>query len=258
MAEIASTAVIERGAELGTDVQIGPYAIIGPHVRIGSGTTVGAHAVIDGYTEIGRNCRIFSHAAVGLEPQDLKYRGGTRSWLRIGDRTVIREFATLNPATEEDDSTLVGSDCLLMAYSHVAHNCRVEDHVILANAVNLAGHVTIGTHAVLGGLTPVHQFVRVGAHAIVGGGSRVPMDVAPYTLAAGNPLETHGLNVVGLTRRGFSEDAITTLKKAYRIFYRQNLSVDQAVLRIRAEVPATPEVETFLAFVLTSERGLTR
>jgi UDP-N-acetylglucosamine acyltransferase len=257
MTEIASTAVVEGGAEIGTDVRIGPYAIIGPHVRIGSGTTVGAHAIIDGYTEIGRDCRIFPHAAVGLEPQDLKYLGG-RSWLRIGDRTVIREFATLNPATEEGDSTLVGSDCLLMAYSHVAHNCRIEDHVILANAVNLAGHVTIGMHAVLGGLTPVHQFVRVGAHAIIGGGSRVPMDVAPYTLAAGNPLETHGLNVVGLTRRGFSEDALNALKKAYRIFYRQNLGVDEAVARIRAEVPATPEVETFLAFVLTSERGLTR
>jgi UDP-N-acetylglucosamine acyltransferase len=257
MTEIATTAVVEGGAELGTDVRIGPYAIIGPHVRIDEGTTVGAHAVIDGYTEIGRDCRIFPHAAVGLEPQDLKYRGG-RSWLRIGDRTVIREFATLNPATGEDDATWVGSDCLLMAYSHVAHNCRLGDHVILANAVNLAGHVTIGNYAVLGGVTPVHQFVRIGVHAIVGGGSRVPMDVAPYTLAAGNPLETHGLNVVGLTRRGFSEASITALKKCYRIFYRHNLGVDEAVARIRAEVPAAPEVETFLAFVLTSERGLTR
>ena len=257
MTDIATTAVVDGKAELATDVTIGPYAIIGPNVRIGSGTTVGPHAVIDGYTEIGHDCRIFPHAAVGLEPQDLKYRGG-RSWLRIGDRTVIREFATLNPATQEGEATVVGSDCLLMAYSHVAHNCRVEDHVILANAVNLAGHVTIGTYAVLGGVTPVHQFVRIGTHAIVGGGSRVPMDVAPYTLAAGNPLETHGLNVVGLTRRGFSEDSLNALKKAYRIFYRQNLSVEEAVARIRADVPSTPEIETFLSFVLTSERGLTR
>ena len=257
MTEIATTAVVDGKAELAADVTIGPYAIIGPNVRIGTGTTVGPHAVIDGYTEIGQNCRIFPHAAVGLEPQDLKYRGG-RCWLRIGDRTVIREFATLNPATQEGEATVVGSDCLLMAYSHIAHNCRVEDHVILANAVNLAGHVTIGTYAVLGGVTPVHQFVRIGAHAIVGGGSRVPMDVAPYTLAAGNPLETHGLNVVGLTRRGFSEDSINALKKVYRIFYRQNLGVDEAVRRIRAEVTSTPEIETFLNFVLTSERGLTR
>jgi UDP-N-acetylglucosamine acyltransferase len=257
MTEIATTAVIERGAELGADVRIGPYAVIGPHVRIGSGTTVGPHAVIDGHTEIGQHCRVFPHAAVGLEPQDLKYRGEL-SWLRIGDRTVIREFATLNPGTAEGDVTQVGSDCLLMAYSHVAHNCRLSDHVILANAVNLAGHVTIGTHVVLGGVTPVHQFVRIGDHAIVGGGSRVPMDVAPYTLAAGNPLETHGLNVVGLARRGFAEEAIAVLKKVYRIFYRQNLGVDEAVARIRAEVPVTPEVTNFLEFVLTSERGLTR
>jgi len=257
MAEIAATAVVDARAELDDDVRVGPYAIIGPHVRIGAATTVGAHAVIDGYTEIGRRCRIFPHAAIGLEPQDLKYQGGV-SWLRIGDRTVVREFATLNPATKEGESTLVGPDCLLMAYSHVAHNCRLEDHVILANAVNLAGHVTVESHAVIGGVTPVHQFVRVGAHAMIGGGSRVPKDVAPYTLTAGNPLRTCGLNQRGLSRRGFPEASIDALRRAYRIFFREKLGVTEAVARIRAEVPATPEIEHLLAFVLSSERGITR
>jgi UDP-N-acetylglucosamine acyltransferase len=257
MTEIASTAVVDAGAELDDGVQIGPYAIIGPHVRVGAGTTVGPHAVIDGYTEIGQGCRVFPHAAVGLEPQDLKYRGGV-TWLRVGDRTVIREFATLNPATGEGESTLVGPDCLLMAYSHVAHNCRIEDHVILANSVNLAGHVTVESHAVIGGVTPVHQFVRVGAHAMIGGGSRVPMDVAPYTMTAGNPLRTCGLNVRGLSRRGFSPASIEALHRAYRIFFREKLGVSEAVTRIRAEVPAGPEVEHLVDFILSSERGITR
>lgn len=257
MADISTTAVVDRHAELDTDVEVGPYAIIGPNVRIGAGTTVGAHAVLDGYTVIGEKCRIFPHAAVGLEPQDLKYRGG-KCWLRIGDRTVVREFATLNPATEEGAATEVGRDCLLMAYSHVAHNCRLEDHVILANSVNLAGHVLVERHAVIGGVTPVHQFVRVGAHSIIGGGSRIPQDVAPFTQVAGSPAKCFGLNLVGLNRRGFSKESIAVLKRAYRILFRSGLTVVEAVKRVEEEVPATPEVEELLRFARTSERGLTR
>jgi UDP-N-acetylglucosamine acyltransferase len=257
MAEIAASAVVDRRAELDIDVEVGPYAIIGPNVRIGSGTTVGAHAVLDGFTVIGRSCRIFPHAAVGLEPQDLKYKG-EKSWLRIGDRTVIREFATLNPATDEDEATVVGSDCLLMNYSHVAHNCTLGPHVILANSVNLAGHVDVGEYAVVGGVTPVHQFVRIGPHAMIGGGSRIPQDVAPFTRVAGNPPRAFGLNAVGLTRRGFSRDTIAALKLAYRILFRDNHTVSEAVKRVEAEVEPTPEVKLLTEFLLTSERGVTR
>lgn len=257
MAEIATSAVVDRHAELDTDVEIGPYAIIGPNVRIGTGTTVGALAILDGYTVIGEECRIFPHAAVGLEPQDLKYKGG-KCWLHIGDRTVVREFATLNPATEEGDATRVGSDCLLMAYSHVAHNCRLEDHVILANSVNLAGHVLVQRYAVIGGVTPVHQFARIGAHSIIGGGSRIPQDVAPFTRVAGNPPKCFGLNQVGLTRRGFSSQSVDALKKAYRILFREDLTVKEATIRVKSDVPSTSEVRELLEFIQTSERGVTR
>ncbi len=257
MAEIAATAVVDRKAELAADVEVGPYAIIGPNVRIGGGTTVGAHAYLDGHTEIGRDCRVFPHAVVGTPPQDLKFRG-EKTWLRIGDRTVVREFATLNPATAEGQATVVGTDCLLMAYSHVAHNCILGDHVILANSVNLAGHVRVDEHAIIGGVTPVHQFVRVGAHSFIGGGSRIPQDVAPYTKVAGNPAEAFGLNAVGLLRRGFSPETVAALKLAYRLFFRSKLTVREAAERVRAEVPPTPEVERFTEFMLTSERGVTR
>lgn len=258
MTHIADTAVVDHRAELDPDVTVGPYAVIGPGVRIGAGSTVGSHAVIDGNTTLGKDCRVFPHAAIGLEPQDLKFQRGCRSFLRIGDRTVIREFATLNPATEEGESTVVGDDCLLMAYSHVAHNCRLGNHVILANSVNLAGHVDVDDHAILGGVTPVHQFVRVGCHAMVGGGSRIPQDVAPYTLVAGNPAEAHGLNLIGLHRRGFGPEAVDSLKKAYRILFRAKLRVEDAIDRVLVEVPSTPEVQHLVEFVRTSERGVTR
>lgn len=257
MAQIDATAVVDGRAELDATVEVGPYAIIGPNVRIGPGSRVGAHAFIDGYTSIGRDCRIFPHAVVGTPPQDLKYTGA-RSWLRIGDRTTVREFATLNPATEDDQATVVGSDCLLMAYSHVAHNCAVGDRVILANSVNLAGHVTVEDWAIVGGVTPIHQFVRIGRHSMIGGGSRIPQDVAPFTLVSGNPPVTHGLNVIGLRRRGFSPETIDALEKAYRLFFRAKLLVNEAIARIEAELPPVPEVGVLVDFFRTSERGVTR
>jgi UDP-N-acetylglucosamine acyltransferase len=257
MADIASTAVIDRRAELDSGVQVGPYAIIGPNVRIDSGTTVGAHAILDGRTEIGRNCRIFPHAVVGTETQDLKFRGEV-SYLRIGEGTVIREFATLNPGTGEGAETRVGKHCLLMAYSHVAHNCALGDHVILANAVNLAGHVILEEYAIVGGVTPVHQFVRIGAHAMIGGGSRVPQDVAPYTRVAGNPPRCFGINLIGLERRGFNAESIRALRQAHRLLFRSKLTVTEAVRKIRDEVPFTDEVKHLVNFFLSSERGVTR
>ena len=257
MTDIAATAVVDRRAELDSEVEVGPYAVIGPNVRIGSGTRIGAHAVLDGYTVIGRDCRVFPHAVVGMEPQDLKFRG-ERTWLRVGDRTVIREFATLNSATARDEATVVGSDCLLMAYSHVAHNCRLGDHVILANSANLAGHVQLDDYAIVGGVTPIHQFVHIGTHSFIGGGSRIPQDVAPYTRVAGNPAKCYGLNLVGLVRRGFSETTLDALKRAYRLLFRSGLTVREAVARVRSEVPALPEVQILVEFMLSSERGVTR
>jgi UDP-N-acetylglucosamine acyltransferase len=251
------TAVIDPGADLDLGVEVGPYAVIGPFVRLGSGTRVGAHAIIDGHTTLGRDCRVFPSAVVGQPPQDLKFRG-EKSYLRIGDRTVIRELATLNVATAADEATVVGSDCLLMAYSHVAHNCILGNHVILANSANLAGHVTIDDHAIVGGVTPVHQFVRIGCHAYVGGGSRIPQDVAPYTLVAGNPARLAGLNRVGLERRGFSPEALEALQRAFRILFRTKLTVPEALTRAREELPALPEVATFLEFFESSTRGVTR
>jgi UDP-N-acetylglucosamine acyltransferase len=256
MAEIATTAVVDRGAELDEGVTIGPYAIVGPHVRIGAGTTVGAHAILDGHTEIGRDCRIFPHAAVGMEPQDLKYHGEPTG-LKVGDRTVVREFASVHRATHEG-STLVGSDCLIMATAHVAHNCTVGHHVILANCVALAGHVSVGDYAIVGGVTPVHQFVRIGAHSMIGGGSRIPQDVAPYTRVAGSPPEAFGINVVGLSRRGFTPEAIVALRKAYRIIFRSKLTVPEAIARVESEVPPCAEVSALVEFMQTTKRGVIR
>lgn len=254
---IHPTAVVEPGAELEAGVEIGPYALVGPHARLGPGVRVGSHAVIAGHTRLAAGCRVFPHAVIGQPPQDLKFRG-ERSFLVVGERTVIREFATLNVATNPEESTVVGADCLLMAYSHVAHNCTLGDHVILANSANLAGHVTIEEYVTVGGVTPVHQFVRIGCHAFIGGGSRIPQDVAPYTLVAGNPARLGGLNRVGLERRGFSAETLAALERAFRIMFRSRLNVPEALARARAEVPDGPEVRHFLDFFATSSRGVSR
>ena len=251
------TAVIDAGAELARDVEVGPYAVIGPHVRIGAGSTVGAHAIIGGYTTIGEYCRIFPSAAVGLEPQDLKY-AGERTYLKIGDRTVIREFATLNVATSPEESTTVGSDCLLMAYTHVAHNCTVGNHVIMANAATLAGHVIVEEYVTVGGVTPVHQFVRIGCHAFIGGGSRIPQDVAPFVKTAGSPPRNAGVNSIGLERRGVPAETLEAIERAYRIFFRDGLTASRAVEEIRMRLPGIPEVEHFARFCETSVRGVSR
>jgi len=254
---IHPTAIVDSMAELGEGVQIGPYSIIGPHVQIGAGTVVGSHVLIEGYTTLGERNQIFHSAAIGSPPQDFSYKG-ERSFVRIGDENIIREFVTMQPGSEKDSATSVGDRCLVMAYAHVAHNCVLGDRVILANAVQLAGHVTVEDWAAIGGIVPVHQFVRVGTHAFVGGGSRVPMDVAPYTKMSGSIPQTHGLNTIGLRRRGFSEETIQALKLAYRLFFRSNLTVPEACARIRAEVPDLPEVRRFVAFVESDGRGIIR
>lgn len=254
---IDATAVIAPGARLGAGVRVGPYAIIGENVVVGDRTVIGPHAVLDGWTEIGEESKIHAGAVIGNEPQDLKY-DGARSWVKIGCRNVIREYATVHRATEEGGVTEIGDDNLIMAYVHVAHNCAIGSHVILANVVNLAGHVRIDDYAIIGGMTPVHQFVRIGCHAFIGGGSRVAQDIPPFVRCAGNPLRVAGLNSVGLVRRGFRPEVVAELKRAYRLVYRSDLNVSQALARVRAEIESFPEVQTFVRFIETSERGIAK
>jgi UDP-N-acetylglucosamine acyltransferase len=249
------SAVISTKAQLSSNIVVGPFAVIEGNVVIGEGTTIGPHAVISTGTRMGRDCRVHQSAAVGGPPQDLKYKG-EETILEVGDRTTIREFVTLNRGTVDSGKTVVGSDCLLMAYSHVAHDCRVGNHVIIANCSALAGHVTIDDWAILGGLTPVHQFVRVGAHTMVGGGVRVTKDVPPYVLASQSPVIFEGLNLVGMRRRGFTAATIDLIDKAFRLIYRSNLNVSQAVARIKAEIDLVPEITALLDFIAASKRGI--
>ena len=255
VAEVHPTAVIDATAELGADVVVGPYAVVGPGVVIGDRSTVGAHAVIERDTLIGEGCRIHAAAVLGGDPQDLKY-AGEPSQLVVGDRTTIREFVTLNRGTAARGRTEVGSDCLLMAYVHVAHDCIIGNHVVLSNAVTMGGHVQIEEWAIVGGLTAIHQFGRIGCHAFVGGTAAVLKDVPPYVKAAGNPLGLYGLNAVGLQRRGFSEPARTELRRAYRLLFQSKLNVSQALERAKQELEPFPEVQRLLSFIEASERGI--
>lgn len=236
-------------------MSVGPFSVIEKNVIIGDGTTIGSHVLIASGTRLGRDCRVHHGAVLGTVPQDLKF-GNEETTLEIGDRTVIREYATLNRGTKEHWKTVVGSDCLLMAYIHVAHDCTVGNHVIMANAANLAGHVTVEDWATLGGLLAVHQFVRIGCHAFVGAGCKAMKDVPPYVLAMAEPLQFAGLNSVGLRRRGFSQETMALLKRAYRLLYRSNLNVSQALARIREELPQTEEIQHVVRFIEGSRRGI--
>lgn len=254
--QVHPTAIVDALAELGEGVSVGPYAIVGPNVTVGARTRIASHVLIERDTEVGEDCHISNGAVLGTDPQDLKY-AGEHTRLVVGDRTVIREFATLNRGTSASGVTTVGSDCMLMAYTHVAHDCCLGDHVVLSNAVNMAGHVSIGDWAIVGGMTPIHQFVRIGAHAFIGGQSRISKDIPPYVKAAGIPIQLYGLNSVGLQRRGFDEEVRRELKRAYRLFFASTHNVAQALERAREELRALPEVETFLSFFEKSERGVT-
>jgi len=251
------TAIVAKGAELGPGVVIGPCSYVGPRVTLGEGTQVGLHAILEGRTTLGPRCQVHHGAVIGNIPQDLKYRGAPTA-VRIGQDTVVREYATIHAATEEGESTIVGDHVLLMAYTHIAHNCRIGNHVILANTVNLGGHVRIDDFAIIGGGTPVHQFVTIGCHAFVGGASRVPQDVPPYVKVAGNPLRACGLNSVGMDRRGIPAEVRLELKRAYRILYRSQLNVSQALTRIARDLKPYPEIHEFIEFVRSSERGIVR
>jgi UDP-N-acetylglucosamine acyltransferase len=255
---IHPTALISSDATLAEGVKVGPYSIVGPDVHIGKHTIIGPHVVIESRTDIGEGCRISQFTSIGGAPQDLKYRG-EETRVIIGNHNTIREFVTINRATLSDIGvTIIGDHNLLMAYCHVAHNCKLGNHIVMANAANLAGHIHVEDFAILGGLSGVHQFTRIGAHCIIGGASAVTKDIPPFVIASGNFAKLYGLNRIGLKRRGFTEETIGALKEAYRIVFRSSLLLSDAIKKVEGEVKDLPEVRQFLDFIRKSERGICR
>jgi UDP-N-acetylglucosamine acyltransferase len=256
---IHPTAVVDPGAEIDSNVEIGPFTVIASDVQIHSGAIIGSHVTIDQYTTVGSDCHIFQHAAIGAVPQDLKFKG-EKSIVKIGRGTTIREFVTIHRGTELGGGiTEIGEENFLMAYTHVAHDCFTGRKVIFANAATLAGHIRVGDCAILGAFVAVHQFVRIGDYAYIGGVSAVTKDIPPYVLASGTPrARLYGLNAVGLKRHNFSKETMLALKKTYRILFRLGLTLNEGIERVTAEVDQIPEVVNFIKFVKSSERGITR
>lgn len=255
---IHPTAIVEDGAVLGADVQVGPYAFIGKDVKIGGGTIVKQGAIIDGHTTIGSQCQIFPYAMIGMKTQDLKYTEGSTSYVEIGDRTVIRECATVHLGTADGEKTIIGSDCLFMCYCHAAHGVIMGNHCICSNSVQLAGDVHLQDYAIVGGMAGCHQFCTVGKYAMVGGMAKVRQDVPPYMLSdmQDGALKVIGPNVVGLTRRGFKREVIQALKEAHRFLYRENLNRSQALDRVENDVEQFEEIKQLVAFYRNSKRGV--
>lgn len=257
MSEIHKTAIVSPKAELADDVVVGPFSIIEDDVIVGKGTVIDSSVVLASGAVLGENIKVSHGAVIGTKPQDLKFEGEeTKAY--IGDNTVIREYVTVNRGTKATGFTRVGKDCLLMAYSHTAHDCHIGDNVILANAVNLAGHIEIDDFAILGGVLPVHQFVKIGTHAMIGGGFRVPQDVCPYALMGGYPLKVVSVNKIGLKRRGFSREVLLALDQAFKILFFSGLNTTQAVERIKNEMEIIPEIQVIFDFIKRSERGLAK
>jgi len=255
---IHPTAIVDPRAELDSDVQVGPYAIIREDVSIGSGSQIGSHVVIEPFVSIGRDCRIFHFASIGATPQSLKFEG-EKTYVKIGRGTIIREFVTIHRGTGFGGGiTEIGEQNFLMAYTHIAHDCKTGRMVVMANNATLAGHITIGDYATVGGLTAIHQFVKVGDYAFIGGKSAVVKDIPPFVIAAGDRARLHGMNSVGLKRHGFTQNTINELKKVYRIIFRIGLTRNEALERVKAEVEQIPEVVKFLEFIQSSQRGITR
>ncbi len=255
---IHATAIIDESARLADDVSVGPYSIIGAEVEIGSNTSIGPHVVINGPTCIGKDNRIFQFSSIGEIPQDKKF-GGERSTLDIGDRNIIREFVSLNRGTADGiGKTVIGSDNLFMAYSHVAHDCIVGNHTVFANAASLSGHVAVGDYTILGGFTSVHQFTQIGGKAFCGLGSVVVQDIPPFSTAAGNRARTIGINKEGLKRRGFSPELIRALHRSFRILIISGAPKKEAYEKLQPLCDQYPEVEEFVSFIRNSERGIAR
>lgn len=255
---IDPTAIVSPNAQIDENVSIGPYSIIKDDVRIEAGTSIGSHVVIEKYVTIGADCQIFQFAAIGAVPQSVKFNG-EKTYIQIGKGTIVREFVTIHRGTGFGGGlTEIGDNNFLMAYSHIAHDCKTGQHVTLSNNTTLAGHIIIGDHATVGGLVAIHQFVRVGEHAFVGGKSAVVKDIPPYVIAAGDRAKLHGLNSVGLKRFGFDAETIQALKKTYRIIFRIGLTLNEAIERVKAEIDQVPEVVNFIKFLQSSQRGVTR
>jgi UDP-N-acetylglucosamine acyltransferase len=256
---IHPTAIVDPKAEIGGDVEIGPYSVIESDVSIGEGTRIGPHVIIREGTKMGKGCRVFQFASIGEAPQFFGYKG-EKTFLQIGDRNIIREFVTLHRGTVKGDGkTVIGNDNYLMAYSHIAHDCQVGNQVVMANGATLGGHILIEDHAIIGGLSAVHQFCRIGTHAILSGITGVSQDVPPYMMAAGSRARLYGLNSVGLKRHHFSEQEIKALKKAYRIIFRSGLTLEKAVKAVQEDdIFQIPKVQHLLQFIQHSKRGITR
>ena len=255
---IHSTAVIDSSAELAANVTVGPYTVIGPDVVIGAGTEIGSHVVINGPTRLGDDNRIFQFASIGEAPQDKKY-AGEPTRLEMGDRNTIREFVTINRGTVQDVGvTSVGDDNWIMAYVHIAHDCRIGNQTIFANNASLAGHVTIADYVILGGFTLVHQFCSLGAHSLTAFGSGISLNIPPYVTVGGSPARAHGLNMEGLRRRGFSEDTRKLLKQAYKTLYRENNSLQDAIKILKDRAQGNAELEELASFLEQQKRGIVR
>jgi UDP-N-acetylglucosamine acyltransferase len=251
-------AAVSPEARLAPDVEVGPFAVIGPDVTIGPGTRIGPHAVVKGPTAIGAGNRIFQFASIGDDPQDMKY-AGEPTRLVIGDRNTFREYVTVNRGTVTGiGETRIGNDNLILAYSHVAHDCVLGDHIIMSNAVNLAGHVQVGDWAIFSGYAGAHQFCRIGAHAFIANNTAVLQDIPPYVLAAGQPAEPRAVNIEGLKRRGFTEEQTRAIRNAFRVLYRSDLKLDEAATQLRELAREQPVLEIFAAFLSGSSRGLAR
>jgi len=254
---IHPTAIIESNVTIGKNVTIGPYSLIQKNVTIGDNCEIGSYVVLCPGTHLSKECKVFHHAVLGEVPQDLKF-GGEETSVEIGERTVIREFVTVNRGTKAHWKTVIGSDCLIMAYVHIAHDCIVGNNVIMANATNISGHVEIQDWAIIGGMVGIHQFVKIGQHSLIGGHYRVTKDVPPYIISAGEPLKFEGLNIIGLRRRGFSSDTVKHLKKAYKLVYNSQYNVSDAVKKILEDKKAPAEVKNIVDFIKKSDRGIIR
>ena len=258
MNSIDSRAIVSPGAELGEGVTVGPFTVIEDGVKIGKGTWIGPHAVIKGPTTIGEGNKIFQFASIGDAPQDLKYKGEPTR-LEIGDRNVFREFTTMNRGTVGGGGvTIIGSDNLFMAFTHVAHDCRVGNRIVMANYATLAGHVELGDWVIMGGYSGTHQFTKVGAHAFIGNNAAVTRDVPPYVMAVGTPAVPHSINSEGLKRRGFTPEQIRNLKNAYRVLYRSEKKLDDAVAELKVMAQTQPEIQPMIDFIAASNRSLVR
>ena len=254
---IHPTAIVHLKAQISSGCEVGPYCVIGEHVTLGDNCKLQSHVNIDGHTTLGKDNEIFPFACIGKKTQDLKYKGGVTR-LTIGDRNVLREGLTIHCATNDGDATVVGSDNLLLNYIHIAHDCILGNHIIMSGYAGLAGHVVVEDHAILAGYVAVHQFCRIGKFSMIGGCSRIPQDVVPFMIVEGNPAETRTINKIGLERNGFSAEAQAALRQAYKIIFREGLSVPNALLKIEKELPQLPEVQHLVQFIRASERGITK